>query len=221
MGFADPKSRRPWRDVIADLEARHLAQCGPRWHLVQCAPGEKDQHACDWLGRLGYEVYYPRIRMLRRVGRKRLSQRQRRMRTMVMSEVLAPLWPRYVCTRFDVRDGQWHKIFEIAGVTGLVCARSRPVPISDGLIARMRGVEVDGAIPGATPAAEIYRVGALVEIVDGPFAAFRGEIEQVRLGAIGDVAMAVQLTVAINIFGRLTPTDLEPWQVEAVDLAKV
>lgn len=221
MGLADPKSRRPWRDVIADLEARHRAQRGPRWHVVQCAPGESDKHACDWLDRLKYQVYYPRIRSMRRVGRKRMSQRQRRARLTVMREVLAPLLPRYVFTCFDLADGRWREIFEIAGVTGIVCENGLPVPVSDDLIARMRNAEVDGAIPGATPAAEVYRLGQLVEIVDGPFAAFRGEIEQVKMGTIDGVVAAVQLTVAINIFGRLTPADLEPWQVEGVDIARV
>ncbi len=217
MSLAEPKSRRPWRDVIADLEARHHAQRGPRWHLVQCAPGENDAHACEWLGRLGYEVYYPRIRTLRRVGRKRLSQRQRRLRSVVMREVLAPLWPRYVMTRFDPQDGQWHRIFDIAGVTGLVCAQNRPVPIADDLIARMRAAEVGGAIPAATPAERIYRLGALAEITEGPFAGFRGAIERVRTETIAGVSAAVQLTVAINIFGRLTPVDLEGWQARPAD----
>lgn len=209
------------REVIAKLEARHRAQRGPRWHLVQCSPGDSDKHACDWLDRRGYEVYYPRVRTMRRVGRKRLSQRQRRARIIVMKEVLTPLLPRYVFTRFDIADGRWREIFDIAGVTGVVCEHHMPVPVSDALIARMRGTEVNGAIPGATPAVEIYGVGQLVEIVDGPFAGFRGDIERIRTETIGDVAVAVQLTVAINIFGRLTPAELEPWQVEAVDVARV
>lgn len=212
-----PKSMRPWTEVLAELEARHHAQPGPRWHLVQCEPGEHDAHACEWLGRLGYEVYYPRVRKLKAVSRKGLSKRQRRLRATVMREVLAPLWPRYVMTRFDVQDGQWHRIFDIAGVTGLVCAQNRPVPIADDLIARMRASEVGGAIPAATPAARIYRLGALAEITEGPFTGFRGAIERVRTETIAGVSAAVQLTVAINIFGRLTPVDLEAWQARPAD----
>jgi hypothetical protein len=82
-------------EVVTELEARHRAQRGPRWHLMQRAPGETDRHAVDWLGRHGYEVYYPLLRSMRRVPRKRLSHQQRRARVAVMrphQEALGPQW---------------------------------------------------------------------------------------------------------------------------------
>jgi transcription antitermination factor NusG len=210
---------RPWRDVVAEMEARHRAQRGERWHLVQVAAGQRDAHVVDWLGKRGYETYYPTLRSLRRVSRKRLSQSQRRARVTVMKPVLEPMFGRYIFTRFDIADGKWRDIFEFHGAAGIVCEHNMPVPISDTLIARLRGAEVDGAIPGGTPAAELFRVGQFVEALEGPFAGFRGEIELIKSAPIDGVDTPIRLTVAIQIFGRLTPTEFEPQQVEPVNLS--
>jgi len=217
--LAPPKSNRPWSDVLVELEGRHRAQTGPRWYLVQCAPGETDKHVCDWLKRNEYEHYYPQVRTMRLAQRRKLSQAQRRARIAVMREVLEPMFRRYVFTRFDMHTPGWREVFDVAGVKGIACEGGRYAPISDDLIARLRAAEVDGAIPGSIPASQIFHLGQLVEVIEGPFASFRGEIKLIRTATIDGVDSPVRLTAAINIFGRLTPAEFELWQVEPVNIA--
>jgi transcriptional antiterminator NusG len=51
-----------------------------------------------------------------------------------------------------------------------------------------------------------YDVGTPVKVTDGPFTGSRGEVETVTLEA-------GTLRVAVGLFGRKTPVDLEFWQV--------
>jgi transcriptional antiterminator NusG len=53
-----------------------------------------------------------------------------------------------------------------------------------------------------------FEAGDIVRIVDGPFRSFSGRIE--RLDSKG------RLTIAIEIFGRLSPTEMSEWQIEPV-----
>ena len=65
----------------------------------------------------------------------------------------------------------------------------------------------------------VFHLGQLIEVVEGPFASFRGEIELIKTAAIDGVDVPVRLTAAINIFGRLTPAEFDLFQVEPVDIA--
>jgi transcription antitermination factor NusG len=216
--LAPPKSDRSWLQVLAELEARHRAQTGPRWHLVQVAPGERDKHAVEWLARRGYEPYYPVIRSLRRPAANRLSRKQRA-EGRALREVLEPIFHRYVLTRFDPRAGGWREIFRASGVTGIACEGNMPVPISDDLVARLRANEVDGAIPGETPASELFHLGQLVEVTEGPFRFFRGTVERINSSTIDGLDSQTRITVAIDIFGRLTPAEFDASQIDPVNLA--
>lgn len=218
--LAQPKSRRPWSDVVAELEARHRAQTGPRWHLVQVAPGERDRYAVDWLMRRGYEPYYPMVRSMRRPAANRLSRKQR-LNGRAMREVLEPMFHRYVLTRFDPCVGGWRDIFRASGVTGIACEGDMPVPISDDLVAALRAKEIEGAIPGETPADEVFHVGQLVEVTEGPFAMFRGTVETILSSTIDGIDSQMRVTVAIDIFGRLTPAKLDACQIAPVNLAAI
>lgn len=217
-----PRSRRPWSDILAELERRHREQTGPRWHLVQVVgPASRDRHAVEWLSLRGYEPYYPMVRTMRRLPQRQLSRRQRRDRVSVMRQVLEPMFSHYVLVRFDQRVAGWRDIFFAVGVKGIVCEQGRPVPIADDLIERLKAAEVDGAIPGATPAAEIFRLGQLVEVIDGPFQAFRGEIHRIRTMSIDGLDYDARMTVTLNLFGRLTPAQFDACQLIPVNLSAI
>jgi transcriptional antiterminator NusG len=70
----------------------------------------------------------------------------------------------------------------------------------------IRRLESDGNIPVARRR-RLYKIGQLVRVIDGPFAAFNGTIE--HLDSKG------RLTVLLDIFKRLTPLHLDEGQIEA------
>ena len=86
-----------------------------------------------------------------------------------------------------------------------MCIRDRPIPISNDEAKRISQQVTDG-IEKSIPAV-MYDIGEQVKVIDGPFASFNGEIEHI------DEEKA-RLRVAVSIFGRSTPVDLEYSQVE-------
>ena len=113
--------------------------------------------------------------------------------------------PSYVLVEMEMSKDAWHLVTNIPGVTNFVGPARKPQPLRQeeidhilGHIDRRNAKEVDD-IP--------FSVGEQVKVIDGPFASFNGEIEKI------DEEKA-RLRVAVSIFGRSTPVDLEYSQVE-------
>ena len=107
----------------------------------------------------------------------------------------------------DLNDDTWHIIKTTPKLSGFLGNKGQPVPISNAEAKRISEQVIDG-VEKSRPAI-MYDVGEQVKVIDGPFASFNGEIEQI------DEDKA-RLRVAVSIFGRSTPVDLEYSQVEKV-----
>jgi len=186
---------------------------GRRWHLVRRLT-RSDQHALDWLKRLAVPFYYPRMRELRPVPKRKITPAQRRSGVMLMRPCIVPLFPGYIFVRINLAADDWRRIRDAAGVGGLVTEGNIPVEISDALVASIEAAEVDGVVPGKTPASLIFKPGERVRVKDGPFAAFNAEIERAPDYTIGDVDGETRIKVLVNAFGRPTPVDLAIGQIE-------
>ncbi len=116
-------------------------------------------------------------------------------------------FPGYVLVKCDLSDDIYHLIKNTPKVTGFLGADKKPVPIPDAEAERIKGQVQDGVERPKTTIR--FEIGENVRVADGPFASFNGTIEEVDEGRS-------RVKVAVSIFGRATPVELEYAQVEKV-----
>lgn len=114
-------------------------------------------------------------------------------------------FPGYVLIKMEMTDESWHLVKNTAKMTGFLGGGGRPTPVSDAEVERILR-QVQEGIERPKPAVT-FEIGEQVRVCDGPFNSFNGLVEEV------DEERA-RLKVAVSIFGRATPVELEYSQVE-------
>lgn len=115
--------------------------------------------------------------------------------------------PGYVLVKMEMTDPAFVLIKNTPKVTGFLGAEGKPMPISEEEAMRILS-QVREGVERPKPTVT-FEVGEAVKVSDGPFASFQGHVEEV------DEERA-RLKVAVSIFGRPTPVELEFGQVEKV-----
>jgi transcriptional antiterminator NusG len=173
-----------------------------RWYIVHAysnfekkvADSIKEQSVAKGLGELFEAVLVPTEEVVEiRRGRKFKSERR--------------FFPGYVLVKMELTDQAYHLIKNTPKVTGFLGSDNKPIPITDAEAARILNKVQEGIERPKTSIS--FEIGEQVRVADGPFASFNGLVEEVD-------EQRERLKVAVSIFGRPTPVELEYGQVEKI-----
>jgi len=172
-----------------------------RWYVVHAFSGYEKQvqrSMAERIARAGMEDMFGEILVPTeevvemKGGQKRRSDRK--------------FFPGYVLVEMEMNDDTWHLVKEVPKVMGFIGGTSdRPAPITekeaDTILSRVQE-GVDKPRPKI-----LFEPGEMVRVVDGPFNDFNGTVEEVNYEKS-------RLRVAVLIFGRSTPVELDFHQGE-------
>ena len=173
-----------------------------RWYIVHAysnfenkvADSIKEQSAAKGLSDLFEQVLVPTEEIIEmRRGRKVTSERR--------------FFPGYVLVKMEMTDEAYHLIKNTPKVTGFLGSDNKPIPITETEATRILH-QVQEGVERPRPSIS-FEIGEQVRVADGPFASFNGLVEEVD-------EERSRLKVAVSIFGRPTPVELEFGQVEKV-----
>ena len=172
-----------------------------RWYVVHAFSGfekqvqksMKERIARESMEDLFGEILVPTEEVVEmKGGQKRRSDRK--------------FFPGYVLVEMEMTDESWHLVKDVPKVMGFIGGTSdRPAPISE----KEANTILDRVQEGVDkPRPKVlFEPGEMVRVIDGPFNDFNGTVEEVNYEKS-------RLRVAVLIFGRSTPVELDFHQVE-------
>lgn len=114
-------------------------------------------------------------------------------------------FPGYVLVKMKLTDETYHLVKNTPKVTGFLGSGKKPTPVSEIEVKRILG-QMEEGVERVVPEIR-FDIGEKVKVTEGHFQSFEGQIEDID----PDTG---RLKVAISIFGRSTPVELEYGQVE-------
>ena len=172
-----------------------------RWYVVHAYSGFESQvknSLKEHVARSGMqdkfgEILVPTEEVVEmREGQKRKSERK--------------FFPGYVLVQMEMNDDTWHLVKDVPKVMGFIGGTSdKPAPITEKEAQAILQRVHEGADKPRPKV--LFEPGEVVRVIDGPFNDFNGVVEEVNYEKS-------RLRVAVLIFGRSTPVELEFSQVE-------
>ena len=115
-------------------------------------------------------------------------------------------FPGYVLVEMEMTDETWHLVKSTPKVTGFLGGTAmKPTPISEKEVQNIMQ-QMQAGVEKPRPKV-LFEVGELVRVKEGPFTDFNGSVEDVNYDKN-------KIRVAVTIFGRSTPVELDFGQVE-------
>ena len=172
-----------------------------KWYVVSAQAGQEKRAAATLEERVKYSDLSEKIGAILvpseevvelRGGKRRRSERR--------------FYPGYIFIHMEMDETTWElvtKTTRISGFVGGTIAKPTPLPKAEIQLILDR---IDQGGEKVTPKT-VFEPGELIRIIDGPFNEFSGTVEEVNY-------KKQQLVVAVTIFGRSTPVELDFSQVE-------
>lgn len=113
------------------------------------------------------------------------------------------VFPGYVLVRMLMDEDTWYALRNTPGVTGFINIDNKPVPLDE---EKAQSI-LKGMAAEAPKVKMTFMLGDTVRIIDGPFADFRGEIDEIN-------QEKGKIRVLVSFFGRETPVELDFLQAE-------
>jgi transcription antitermination factor NusG len=176
------------RAAVAAVQGEALS--APQWFAFMTPP-RREVSAQAWLAQRGVESWYPTEQRWRTIPRARVKR--------VPYE--AAVVPRYIFARF-LGQPQWHVLRDCPYLTGVVGHSGRPLPITDLVLAQMRGVPARIAeIRQREEERRRIRVGDRVTIRDGAMRGWVVEVQSIHAGIaqfiapfLGNIAVEIEVS---------------------------
>ncbi len=188
--------------TVAEASQEKKATTGARWYIVHAytnferkvADAIRERAKAGGLNDLFEEIVVPTEEVVEiKRGRKIPTERK--------------FLPGYVLVKMKMTDAAFVMIKNTPKVTGFLGADNKPMPIPEDEAKRILH-QVQEGVERPKPTIT-FEVGENVKVADGPFASFTGLVEEVD-------EERSRVKVAVSIFGRPTPVELEFGQVEKV-----
>ncbi len=172
----------------------------PAWYVVHCYSGYENkvkkslEQRINTMGmqELIFRVIVPTEEEIDvREGQRKVIQRR--------------VFPGYILVEMIMTEESWYVVRNTPGVTGFVSSGDKPTPLREDEVAKiLKRMETEQPKVRVT-----YKPGQVVHIIDGPFADFRGTVDEVNMEK-------GKVRVMVSFFGRETPVELDLLQVEKV-----
>lgn len=167
------------------------------WHVVETKPG-RYQLAEDFISRLDYQVFNPKIRIAKNWsrGRRRESVRQ--------------YIPGYLFVHFDLEVEGWQRINWSPGVRSLMyLGPELPATVPDAVVELiLSNCELGTSyVKEQVCDRKLFVIGQTVRVLEGPFASFNGPVTMVERNRV---------TVLLSVFGRSNPITFNETDVVSI-----
>lgn len=173
-----------------------------KWYIVHTLSGSEDKVKANLEAKIEAsklqesidEIVIPKEQISEiKKGKKKISERK--------------FFPGYILIHMDMNDSTWLFVKKTPGVTSFIGSKREPASVPDEDVVQILKKSEETQTKPLPKVA--FERGETVRVIEGPFVNFNGLVEEVS-------PQKGKLKVAVSIFGRSTPVELEFWQVEKI-----
>ena len=180
--------------------AEPAAESERKWYVIQTYSGMEEKVRDAILGNIDqmgmrtkiFQILVPEEEIVELKGARRIEKKKK-------------MFPGYVFLDMVLDDESWYAIRQTPGVARFIGTKVKPTPVSDREMQRvLKQIGVK-----AEKLEVAFEKGETVRVISGPFRGYTGTIDEIN-------ANRGKLKVLINIFGRVTPVEVNFEHAEKV-----